>query len=60
MNYKLVIENIINTQNGITTSGRDNWDRLLGCDQALRAILADMQQHEAEKEAEKAEKDQEE
>ena len=60
MNYKLVIENIINTQNGITTSGRDNWDRLLGRDQALRAILADMQQHEVEKEAEKAEKDQEE
>lgn len=41
------IRNIMNTLKGVKAEGPDNWDRLLGCHQALAGMLESMAQETA-------------
>lgn len=49
MDYKSSISKIIYTLNGVKTEGEENWNRLLGSIQELRAMLADMEKQGAKK-----------
>lgn len=50
MDYKTSISKIIYTLNGVKTEGEENWNRLLGSIQELRAMLTDMEKKGGEKE----------
>lgn len=48
MDYKETIQKVLAVLQGVNVQGRENWDRLLACDQALRSVLNDMAQQETE------------
>jgi len=49
MDYKSSILKVIYTLGGVKAEGEENWNRLLGSIQELRAILADMEKQGAKK-----------
>lgn len=47
MDYKSSILKVIYTLGGVKTEGEENWKRLLGSIQELRAVIADMEEKNA-------------
>lgn len=41
---------VLATLDGITVSGHDNWDRLLGCYQAIEEVINEMESSSSEPE----------